>query len=159
MGELDLARSLDEENLRDARAAGNARVEAMTIGSLAYRAIDAGRLGDAARYLRDSFRMRRDQGDRMGVANDLFTAARLLARVERLADAAMLMSGTRTLYATLGAAIPTYDRAEMDETDDQIRAALSPAELEHATERGRTITDEQVDAILDDVVAVLSADA
>ena len=46
MDDLELARSLDEENLRDARMAGNVRVEAMTIGSLAYRAIDAGRLGE-----------------------------------------------------------------------------------------------------------------
>ena len=159
MGDHELARSLDEENLRDARAVGNARVEAMTIGSLAYRAIDAGRLGEAAPLLRDSYRMRRDQGDQVGVANDLYVAARLCLRVGRSTDAAMLMSGSRTLYAALGAAIPSYDRVEMDETDDQIRAALSSAELESATDRGRSITDEQVDAILADVGAAISGDA
>jgi hypothetical protein len=155
MGDVELARSLDEANLRDARAAGNARVEAMTLGSLAYRAIDAGGLGDAAPLLRDSYRMKREQGDQMGVANDLYVAARLCLSVGRPADAAMLMSASRTLYAALGAAIPSYDRADMDETDDRIRAAISPAELERATDRGRSISFEQVDAILEDVGAAL----
>ena len=103
--------------------------------------------------------MKRDQGDQMGVANDLYVAARLLLRVGRPVDAAMLMSASRTLYAALGAAIPSYDRADMDETDDGIKAAISPAEFERTTDRGRSISFEQVDAILEDVGAAISGDA
>ena len=156
MGDRDLALALNEENLRDARAAGNARVEAMTLGSLAYRAIDDGRFADAASLVRDSYRMKRGQGDQMGVASDRFTIGRLLLHIGRYVDAARLMAACRALYADIGAAIPSYDQAEMEAAASRLRAELSDADHALATEAGHQLSEDEIDAILDGLVAALA---
>ena len=48
MGDREMAHTLVEQDLLDARAAGNTRIEAQTLGQMGYSAIDDGRLGDAA---------------------------------------------------------------------------------------------------------------
>ncbi|MDQ2689594.1 MAG: hypothetical protein M3Y29_04900, partial [Chloroflexota bacterium] len=156
MGDRTFAQQLAEQNLRDARAAGNQRIEAMTLGQLAFRAIDDGELGRAAPMARDGYRMTREQGDRKGVAGDLYTIARLLAAANRPADAARVLSRSLALYDELGMVVPSYDRAEIDKLVDRLRTAIGEDELARATEAGRTLTDEEVDAIVDDAVAALT---
>jgi len=150
MGERGLAQELAEQNLRDARAAGNTRVEAMTLGQLASRAIDDGRLGAAAPLVRDSYRLKRQQGDQISVAGDLLTIARLLAYADRPTDAAKVLSRSSALYAELGAAIPRYDITDIEKVMGRIKATLSDAEYARAQEAGRSLTDEDIDAIVDD---------
>jgi len=156
MGEGGLAQELAEQNLRDARAAGNTRVEAMTLGQLASRAIDDGRLSEAAPLVRDSYRLKRQRGDQISVAGDLLTIARLLAYADRPTDAAQVLSRSSALYDELGAAVPRYDIADIEKVIGRIKAALSDAEYAQAQEAGRSLTDEDIDAIVDDAVARLT---
>jgi ATP/maltotriose-dependent transcriptional regulator MalT len=153
IGENDLATQLSEQNLIDARAAGNRRIEAMTLGQLAYRAIDDGRLAEAAPLARDSLRMKRSLGDQIGVASDLFTNAGLLAGRGGATDSAQHLSRSLSLYAELGAAVPDYDRADIDALTAALRDALPDEALESATKAGRSMSDDEIDAILDDALA------
>jgi len=56
----------------------------------------------------------------------------------------------------LGAIIPPYDITEIEKVMGRIKAALSDAEYARAQEAGRTLTDEEIDAIVDDAVARLT---
>jgi len=155
MGEKATARQLHEQNLRGARAVGNKRIEAMTLGALAYAAIDEGRVSDAAPLARDSYRMKRQEGDRMAVADALFIIARLLAYADRPSDSAKVLSRSAALYEELGAAIPSYDIADREATIARIRESLGETGYEQALEAGRLLADTDIDAILDEMVAVV----
>jgi predicted ATPase/class 3 adenylate cyclase len=152
LGDKATWKALHEENLPRARAAGNRRIEAMTLGSLAFCAIDEGRLRDAAPLARDSYRMKRDQGDRQGVASDLFTIARLLTKLDRTYDAARVLARSTTLYEEMGAAIPSYDVAERKAVIAQLRRNLGDDEYAKACEEGRSLSDVEVDGILEEIV-------
>ena len=156
MGDRQLAQELSEQNLRDARAAGNTRIEAMTLGQLAFRAIDDGRIEEAAPLARDAYRMKRQQGDQMGVASDLFTITRLLAAADRPEDAARVLSRSVALYEELGAAVPSYDLADIEKLRRSLAATLGEAGFAKATDAGRTLTLDEVDAILDATVVALT---
>ena len=152
LGDRAAAKMLHEENLQHARAAGNRRIEAMTLGALAWGAIDEGRLLDAAPLARDSYRMKRDQGDRQGVASDLLTIARLLTRMDRARLAARVLARSTALYEEMGAAIPSYDLAEREAVIAQVRQNLGDDEYAKAWESGRSLDDAKVDAILDEIM-------
>ncbi len=115
----------------------------------------AGRLGEAAPLVRDSYRLKRRQGNQIAVASDLFTIARLLAYADRPPDAAKVLSRSSALYE-LGAAIPPYDITEIEKVMGRLKATLSHAEYARAQEAGRSLTDEDIDAIVDDAVARLT---
>ena len=153
LGDRATARALNEENLRDARAAGNTRIEGMTLGALAYGAIDDGRFREAAPLARDSYWIKRSEGDRLQVASALFTIARLLAKTGRAVSATRVLSRSTALYEEMDAAIPSYDLVDREETVDEIRRSLSESEYEDAWESGRRLGDSEIDAILEEVVA------
>jgi ATP/maltotriose-dependent transcriptional regulator MalT len=153
LGDTATADALHHENLQMARAYGNKRIEAMTLGALAYRAIDDGRLDEAATLLRDSYRMDREQGDLMAMASHLFTLARLLAHADRAEDATRMLARSASAYEEVGAAIPAYDTADREVAIARIRQRLSDAEYELAWSRGRTLGAAEIDAILDDLVS------
>jgi predicted ATPase/class 3 adenylate cyclase len=155
MGDRDTARTLAEHNLVDARAAGNARVEAMTLGQLGFRAVDDGRLADAAPLIRESYRMKRSQGDLLGVASDLFSFARLLFAAGRSADAAEVLARSLSTYSESGAAIPTYDQAAVAALAADIRAALGADAYARAEERGPNLSEDRIDALMDELPASL----
>ena len=98
----------------------------------------------------------RKQGDLMSVAADLFSVARLLAAADRPADATAVLARSQAIYEEIGAAIPTYDQEDTDELTERIRAALPAGDYERAQERGRTLADDEVDALLDELVADLT---
>jgi ATP/maltotriose-dependent transcriptional regulator MalT len=153
LGDHETAQSLSEENLRDARAAGNKRVEAMMLGSLAYAAIDERRLADAAPLVRDSYRLKREQGDQISVASDLFTIARLLAYSGRPEAATRVLARSAALHEELGAAIPSYDIPDREAAIAHIRETLTPDEYAAAWSAGRALTDGDVDVLLDELLA------
>ena len=152
LGDRATAKALHEENLRDARAAENKRIEAMTLGALASYAIDDGRLEEAAPLAREAYRINRNDGDRLGVAGTLFTIARLLSKMGRAHVAARVLSRSTALYDEMGAAIPSYDLAEREVTIGRIRESLNDEEYASAWDSGRSLTDAEVDAILDEIV-------
>ena len=152
LGDRAIAKTLNEENLLQARAAGNTRIEAMTLGSLAWGAIDEGRLREAASLTRDAYRMKRSQGDRMGVAQGLFTLVRLLTRLDHPHLATRVLARSTALYEEIGAAFPSYDIAERDEVIARVRQHLDDDEYAKAWESGRSLDDAEIDAILDEIV-------
>jgi predicted ATPase len=152
LGDRAISKTLNEENLLHARAVGNTRIEAMTLGSLAWGAIDEGRLREAAPLTRDAYRMKRSQGDRMGVAQGLFTLARLLTRLEHPHLATRVLARSTALYEEMGAAFPSYDIAERDEVIARVRQHLGDDEYAKAWESGRSLDDAEIDAILDEIV-------
>jgi predicted ATPase/class 3 adenylate cyclase len=152
LGDRAMSKALNEENLRQARAARNRRIEAMTLGSLAWGAIDDGRLREAAPLARDAYRMKRSEGDRLGVASELFTIARLLTKMDQPHSAARVLARSTVLYEEMGAAIPSYDLAEREEVITRIRQSLGDDEYARAWDSGHSLADAEVDAILDEIV-------
>jgi predicted ATPase/class 3 adenylate cyclase len=148
LGDTELARTLHEENLRMARAAGNRRIESMTLGALAWNAIDDGRFEDAAPLLRDAHPIRRAEGDRLGTASLLLTVARLLAGTGRPVPAAHALARVTQMYEEMGAAIPAYDVGPREQTITSIRESLDDAEFDAAWQRGRHMTDDEIDALV-----------
>jgi tetratricopeptide (TPR) repeat protein len=111
LGQRELACALHEENLVRARATGNERIEASSLGALADEALDGGSPEKAAVLLRDSLRVHREAGDVLDTSVDLCrlaaalaalgdveTAARLPAAFEALGDQ---VGGRRTWMAEL----------------------------------------------------------
>jgi hypothetical protein len=49
-----------------------------------------------------------------------------------------------------------YDISEIEKVMGRLRATLSDAEYARAQEAGRSLTDEDIDAIVDDAVARLT---
>jgi predicted ATPase/DNA-binding SARP family transcriptional activator len=111
LGEHELARALHEENVVRARATGNERIEASSLGALAEDAFAGGGAEAARALLQDSLRIHREAGDlldtsvdlcrlaaAMAMLGDAATATRLLAWFEALGDQ---FRGRRALMADL----------------------------------------------------------
>ena len=105
---------------------------------------------------RDAYRMMRDQGDRINAAGDLFTVARLLHAAGRPADAARVLSRSLAQYEELGASVASYDRGEIDTLVAHLNESLTHDAFVQATEAGRSLTDGDIDAIIDDAVSALT---
>nr|MBA2570408.1 hypothetical protein [Chloroflexota bacterium] len=67
-----------------------------------------------------------------------------------------VLSRSSALYDELGAAVPRYDIADIEKVIGRIKAALSDAEYARAQEAGRSLTDEDIDDVVDDAVARLT---
>lgn len=159
MGDTELAQTLTKQNLLDARAAGNQRVESMALGQLAFRALEAGSTSEAAPLLRDSYRLKRAQGDEIGVAGDLFALALLLEALGRPSDSARMLAKSLRRYDEIGAAIPSYDAEPIAKLTQRLSDALTEADHRAATDAGRTTTDGEAAAVLDAIVAELAPEA
>ena len=148
LGEFELARTLHEENLRLARQAGNERIESMELGALAWLDIDDGRFDEAAPMLRDAYRIRCAGGDRLETASGLLTVARLLAGTGRAVPAAEALSRSTKMYEEMGAAIPADVIEPREQTIAKLRESLDERAFDAAWERGRAMTEDEVDALV-----------
>jgi non-specific serine/threonine protein kinase len=146
-GERERGRALHEDNLRRARALGNAHIEASTLGALAMIAVDEGRVDDALSMLRASHRIDRDAGDPIGGARALSRVARVLAVVGSTETAALLLSRAMALYEELGGSLRPWLAEMNDETLTTIRACLDDAAFTDAWNRGRALTPEEAIAL------------
>jgi tetratricopeptide (TPR) repeat protein len=144
LGDLDRARALHEDNLRQARATGNERVEARALGQLASLALDEGRGEDAVSMLREAYRIDHDHGDVIEIAFDLCRLARVLVLAFEggAVTAARLLSSSEALRQEVGAAFPPWVAEMNEETLTTIRAQLDDAVFAEAWEEGRTPTPD-----------------
>jgi tetratricopeptide (TPR) repeat protein len=145
LGKRQLARDAHEENLRQARAAGNEGLEATTLGALASYAAEEGRIADACSLAPQSLRIYRDLGSRRGVAQQLCRCAAALAIGGRAETAAQLLACSEALHDEMGASILPYLAAENENTLAVIRSQVDAETFAKARERGlRMSADEAV---------------
>jgi predicted ATPase/DNA-binding SARP family transcriptional activator len=97
LGDRGRARQLHEANLARARATGNDRITASTLGALAQGAIEDGRMEDAVTLLRESLVLHRRVGDVLDTSADVCRLAAALAALGDPENAARLLAGFEAL--------------------------------------------------------------
>ena len=151
LGDVERAKRLHEENLLQARARGNRRLEAYSLAQLAFFGRKEGRLDDAALMLKQSIRLIHDVGDRLELAIDLGRFAAVLANLGRADAAVLLVSSSEALIEQLGAGTPWWAARGHEETLTIARSQLDDAAFTDAWEQGAALSfDEAVALALDD---------
>ena len=97
LGDRGRARQLHEANLARARAAGNDRITASTLGALAQSAIEDARMEDAVALLRESLVLHRRAGDVLDTSADVCRLAAALVALGDPENAARLLAGFEAL--------------------------------------------------------------
>jgi hypothetical protein len=142
LGDLERGRALHQENLRRAQAAGNKRMEAMSLEGLAFHARLEGRTEESLALLRGSTHIVRDLGDPVWMANIFSRVAATLAAGGRAEGAAQLLSKSTALYEEIGSTIPQYVGKRNEETLNRIHTGLDADAFADAWARGRVLTED-----------------
>jgi predicted ATPase len=148
-GDLDRAREIIEENLRQANAAHDEYIQGVSLRQLAEIAVDERRFEDAVSMLTESYRISRELNDLLEVAGAVARFASVLVPAGRAAAAARVLSSSTVLLEEIGASPPSFMRIN-EKTLTGIRAQLDDADFAEAWEQGRALTaDEAVALALD----------
>jgi len=147
LGERERHRALHEDNLRLARAVGNARMEARSLTVLADVPLEGGRIQDALSMLSEAYRLDRDAGSVADVALDLCGFADILAVQGKAETAARLLSRGEALLEEIGAGLESWAVQNNQLTLTAIRAELDEAAFAEACEQGRALTPDEVVAL------------
>jgi tetratricopeptide (TPR) repeat protein len=149
LGEPAEARALHEQNLAHARATGNQRMEASSLGALADYAMGEERVDEAIALLRDSLRIHRELGDVLDTGVDLCRFAAALAAAGDAVTAARLLASFAAAPDEAGKHRFDIDQLN-DEMTSRIRAQLSDAAFADACAEGQELTlDQAVDLALE----------
>lgn len=143
LGDDARARALHEHNLRRARATGNVRIEASTLGDLATIALGERRIDDAISMLEESLSIHRRVGDRLDAAVDLCRFATALTSSGRAQTAARLLSGFETWRDEVGPLRRSWVAQMNRETLAAIRAQIGEAQFAEEWEEGRGLTVQE----------------
>jgi ATP/maltotriose-dependent transcriptional regulator MalT len=146
VGDLERARELAEDNLRQARATHDELLEGVALSSLVDFAVDEGRLEDAVSMLKESHRILRDLGDLLMSAAAVCRIARVLALAGRAGTAARVLSSSAVLLEEIGARPPWLARIN-EQTLTAIRTQLDEAAFAEAWEQGQALTAEEAVAL------------
>jgi tetratricopeptide (TPR) repeat protein len=141
LGDLDGAREVLEDVNRGARAAGDERSEAQTLGQLGQVAIMQGRFDDAQGLLERSLRISSRLGDPTMAARDLRRLARVLGETGRPEAAACVLSASERMREDAGQQegwIATVNQRILD----LIRPLLEDDVFDRAWMEGQTLTVE-----------------
>jgi hypothetical protein len=147
LGERERYRALHEDILRRARAAGNGRMEARSLSSLAEFPRDEGRLQDALSRLNEAYRIDRDGGYDADIASDLCHFAEILAAEGRAVTAARLLSRGEALREEVGAGLESWAVEMNERTLTAIRTQLDEAAFAEAWNQGRALTVDEAAAL------------
>jgi tetratricopeptide (TPR) repeat protein len=148
LGKREDARTVYEETLREARAAGNKWQEALSLGALAnIFGLLEGRIDYAVRLLKEALRINQLLGDRYNGAVNIGRFARALACTGKAKLAAELLAASGVLYEDVGARRRHWAAEQDEKTRAMIHAQLDDAAFNAAWEKGRNLT-------LDDAVAL-----
>jgi predicted ATPase/class 3 adenylate cyclase len=147
------ARSLHEENLARARALGNQRIEAVTLGALSMIAAEDGRMDDVLPALSEAARLHRELGDPLESAFDLARFA-IVLRIEGAAEAAIqLIACYEAVCEEIGVHVPWATEMN-EETVALLRPQLDATAFAAAWEQGSSLTlDEGVALALEALVS------
>jgi predicted ATPase/class 3 adenylate cyclase len=155
LGDHDRYVELTKENLARARAQGNKRIEARSLGVLVDEAFQEGRLDDARRLKEQSFRIDLELGNVVFVAIGMRTAAQL--NVDRAPEAAArLLARADATFAELGASQESWMLEERELILVAVKAAMDDAAFEQAWGEGLRMTQDEGVAL---ALEVLDADA
>ena len=146
LGDPARALALHEENLREARAAGDEHVEAQSLEALAHLAVTQGRPLDAVQMLERAYEIHCGVGDRYRIAIAVGRFARVVASTGSAGTASMLVSCSEALFEEIGASAPWVSWMN-EETLATIRTQLDEAAIAEARERGRTLTADDAVAL------------
>jgi predicted ATPase/class 3 adenylate cyclase len=148
LGKREHARTVYEETLREARAAGNKWQEALSLGALAnIFGLFEGRIDYAVRLLKEALRINQLLGDRYNVAVNLSRFAHALARTGNAQLATELLAASGVLYEDVGARRRHWAAEQDEKTRAMVHAQLDDAAFNAAWEKGRNLT-------LDDAVGL-----
>jgi tetratricopeptide (TPR) repeat protein len=155
LGDHDRAFELTEENLARARAQGNRRVEARSLGAFVDIAVAEGRLEDARRLKEEVLRIDLELGNVVFVAIGMRDAAQLNAG--RATDAAArLLARADATFAELGASQESWMLEERDRALASVRSLMDAGSFERAWEQGLRMTHDEGVAL---ALEVLGSDA
>ena len=146
LGEPERGQALYEDTLRRARAAGASNMQALALSGLSRLAITQDRARDAVSFLKESFEVNKEIGDRWRVAIDACRLARALAALGEPLAAVRLLASGKALFEEIGGA-PSWRVEEDEETVALVREQLSETELADAWEEGRQLAAEDAVAL------------
>jgi tetratricopeptide (TPR) repeat protein len=145
-GELDHARELFEENLRQATAAHDEFIQGVSLFQLADIAVDERRLEDAISMLTEGYRILRELNELLLVAGIINCFAGVLAAAGRAAAAARVLSSSMALLEEIGANPLSFATLNTKRLTS-IHAQLQEGDFAEAWEQGGTLTAEEAVAL------------
>jgi predicted ATPase/class 3 adenylate cyclase len=141
-GELERARGLYEEIIPQAREAHDPFPEGIALGHLSDIALDQGRVEDAVLLATDAYRIFRDLGELLLIAQGVCRFARVLALAERPEAAARVLSGSAALLEEIGA-MPPYVANMSKQTLAVIRTQVDEKAFADAWAQGQALSAEE----------------
>ncbi len=147
LGDVQGARALHEEVVRRARAMGNLRMEATSLGALGEYALREEQVIEALPLLEESYRISRELTDSPELLVALYRFAWALVVVERPADAARVFSTAELLRQETGRDVYPWMERENDWTLARIRAQLDDAAFAEAWDEGARMTVDEAAAL------------
>ena len=149
VGERERARTLHEDALRRARAAGATRAIVFHSELLAFGFRREGRTAEALAILRESLVLSRSLEDPVVLADQLRACASALAAAAQVEVAVRLMALVMREYEDLGLHLPAYVVKSREEMLDVVRARLDDDAVDRLWSEGRRLTvDEAVSLAL-----------
>ena len=145
LGDAEGARSIHEDNLRRARAAGIQEVVAATLATLSGFARAGGRHDEAVALLREATELHRGLDDLTGTLYDLHRIARLLAARGSAHETAELLAKADAMHEAMGFPREPWLTLSDEEALKTIAGALDASSFEAARRSGAALTlDEAV---------------
>ncbi len=146
LGEKRRSAGLHEQNLRQAREAGNPRIEALSLTALADRRALPGNIQEAVSMLHDAYLIVREVGDRVEAADILSRFAAVLASAGKAATAARLLSCNQAEREQFGGT-RFWVTSRNDEALALVRAQLDDAAFDEAWKEGKHLSVEEAVAL------------
>jgi predicted ATPase/class 3 adenylate cyclase len=158
LGDLESARALTEDNLRQARTSGDEFIEAKSLAVLAQYELDKGRVDEVVPMLKEAHRIhrsgRRELDHRYWDAVLVCRFARALALKGRAAPAVQLLTCFEILLEETGVNLEAWVARMNEVTLAAIKDQLDEAAIAEAREQGRKLTaDEAVALALDSLTS------
>jgi tetratricopeptide (TPR) repeat protein len=153
LGDTDRFFALYEENLEQARASGNKRLEARSLSVLAERANGESRFADAGSLLEQAYRLDCETGNVAEIAFDFCRFGYLLAFAKEAETAAKLLGKGEALTEEIGTILESWAVKMNDETRGKIRTQLDESAFEAASREGRRLQDEDAVALAVETLA------
>ncbi len=147
LGDEQRFRSLYEQLLPLARAAGNKRLEARALAVHAGFARDEARVADALAKGAEALRIDVAIGEFSAIIQSLSNIAATLAVAGRAAEAVQLIAAVRSWHEEKGAIVPGWVADGHEESLTQLRQALDAVSFERAWQAGSTLTVEDAVAL------------
>jgi predicted ATPase len=145
LGDLPRARALHEDVVRRARAIGNLRMQATSLGALGEYALREARIAEALPLLAECYRISRDLAEIAEVLVAVYRFAWALTILERPADAARVFSAAELSREEAGYSVFSWMEVENEQTLARIHSQLDDSTFSEAWEEGKRLTlDEAV---------------